>query len=279
MADVLPSPTGGANPWGLATQVVPKQPMNPLLTALMSREGQRQQAEGNLRNTIAGQLGNIGQFGGGRSMIESLNQLMQHASPGFNASQSFAVQADPARIRDMNATANLKQMQASEAGSKAGLGFDFRQDGSMIGAGVMNPNQAALIQLIGASKAPRTTNVYQGNVSEGSGTTVKDVVPVYDANGQVSHYASRERKTEREVKGQGKGDLGTANNAGAAMPDMQGMSSQLGAQGEQRIRQELGLTSGVLFVAGNQVMYFDGTQTVPVWESGKGYLVQPQQAQ
>lgn len=178
MVDMLPSPTGGANPWGAALQVHPKPGLSPIIQELMTRRSDSIKAGHNLSNTIAGQLGNIGAQAGGMSMLDTL----QHLQPGLNPSRTFSAMNDPARVRATHAAATQAIGTAMNQGAQAGIGMSVREDGSIADGGPMTDPQLSNVKAIKGASAPRTYNTTTTDTG-GLKTTVKMMVPVRDANG------------------------------------------------------------------------------------------------
>lgn len=223
----LPSPSGGLNPWPNILQQ-PQQPAgNSIVQSLLDAKNARLERESEERVAAFGQLGQLVPALGGAGTSSILEQLMRHsgaAPENFNIAESFFARNDPATIRGREAESSLRLGQAASQFINAGIGANYNDDGTINYLGVPTDESLNAVIRMGASRAPRTTNMttYEGqNTStRGQEQTVEQIVQLEDGTwAKVTRVISDENQRRAGSEG--------SDPSAANAPDVSAASSQM----------------------------------------------------
>lgn len=235
MADYLPSPTGGFNPWALATQPT-AQPsgINPLIQHLMDQRSARIKGEQDFRNMSASQMSGLAPVLGGAGVASMYEGLAERSGmPGARVDPSFYQQNDPAKIRAQNAQSSAHIGGAIANAGSVGQQLMFRNDGTIAEHSPMQGDVLNNVMAAGRAKSP-TSITYSGDITSGSSNKITQEGFHTDPKGNpykqttVSETEQSQTQAAKNAanpvnlgQGQGQGQQGGVNAQGASQYQQQ----------------------------------------------------------
>lgn len=236
MAEYLPSPTGGMNPWGAIVQPTPTpQGVHPILQTLMEERQNRLQNEADTRKAAINQLGAGSGVLGGAGFASSLEQLMKASGAvgdDFRVDPSYYRLADPARVHAANAESTAAIMQGLAQMGGVGIGADVNEDYTAQNYGPLDPRIVQYQALMGSAKAPR--NYFDTTSSQGTTDTTTEEGLQFDPVTGFATQRTREIKNEQTQKQEYQQPT-TTGSAGSGLSS----TGRLRSRARQRQRQSV----------------------------------------